>query len=77
MIVKSNRSDLSRQLNAAVLASYHSVAKAADALDISRPKLYGACRRSEIDKLTVADLKKLSRLLPMEWRDELRDYAIP
>ena len=76
MIVKTQRAELSGHLTGALCRSFHSVSNAARELSIPINRLRPACN-GDLDRLRVEDLKKIAPYLPTEWRDDLREYALP
>ena len=78
MIVKpSKQIELSRQIKACVTMAYKTVPRAAEELGIPKNRLTEACVYNNVDALRVSDLKKIAPLLPEQWRDALREYALP
>ena len=79
MIVKTNsqQQELAKQIRACLQMCYKTLPVAAKDLGIPRNRLNEACVYSNIDALRVSDLKKIAPLLPEQWRDALREYALP
>lgn len=72
-----DKHDIGAFLHGKILLSYGSIRKCSKTLQIRERPLNDACRDGTFESLSVADLVKLSALLPDQVRESLRRAVLP